>query len=272
MSQGANMSIEQLFDKLWQQYSTDTPMVKQIHDMFEANEGKILNDHVAFRTFDDPRVDIDVLAKPFIAEGYVEGGQYDFPVKKLFAKHYEHPNPELPKVFISQLLTEQFSDFVQSTAKQIIDKIPQSLLANPTALLTSGVCWQPIEYKTYQKLLDESEYAAWLYAFGFRANHFTVNVNALIQTPTIQAVNAFLKKNKIELNTAGGEVKGTPDDLLEQSSTKAFKVPIKFQDGTHEIPSSYYEFALRYPKPDGKLYSGFVAASADKIFESTDNK
>lgn len=270
--QGAPMNIEQLFDKLWQQYSTDTPMVKQIHDMFQDNEGKILNDHVAFRTFDDPRVDIEVLAEPFLAQGYVEGGQYDFPVKKLFAKHYEHPNPELPKVFISQLLTKEFSDFVQDTAKQVVDRIPQKILDNPEVLLTSGVCWQPIEYQTYEKLLTESEYAAWLYAFGFRANHFTVNVNALKQTPTIQDVNNFLKKHHIELNASGGEVKGTPNDLLEQSSTLAFKVPVKFQDGTHKIPSSYYEFALRYPKPDGKLYSGFVAASADKIFESTDNK
>ncbi|MGL4837356.1 MAG: DUF1338 domain-containing protein, partial [Shewanella sp.] len=34
-------------------------------------------------------------------------------------------------------------------------------------------------------------------------------------------------------------------------------------------PSCFYEFALRYPKANGELYTGFVAASADKIFEST---
>jgi hypothetical protein len=43
-----------------------------------------------------------------------------------------------------------------------------------------------------------------------------------------------------------------------------------FVEGTFEIPSCYYEFALRYPDTDGKLYSGFIAKSADKIFESTD--
>lgn len=266
------MKLEQLFDKLWQQYCTDTPMVKQIHDLFLDNEGQVLNDHIAFRTFDDPRVNIDVLAKPFLQQGYVEAGQYDFPIKKLFAKHYEHSNSELPKVFISQLLTKEFSGFVQKLAKQVIDKIPEELLANPSALLINGVSWQPLTYETYQKLLKESEYAAWLYAFGFRANHFTVNVNALKKTPTIQAVNAFLKSQHIDLNTAGGEIKGTPKDLLEQSSTKAFKVPVKFDDGTYEIPLAYYEFALRYPQPDGNLYSGFVASSADKIFESTDQK
>ncbi|MGB6140662.1 MAG: DUF1338 domain-containing protein, partial [Pseudoalteromonas rhizosphaerae] len=38
---------------------------------------------------------------------------------------------------------------------------------------------------------------------------------------------------------------------------------------TMSVPSCFYEFALRYAKPDGELYTGFVAASADKIFEST---
>ncbi len=58
--------------------------------------------------------------------------------------------------------------------------------------------------------------------------------------------------------------------LLEQSSTLADKVSVAFSDGELAIPSCFYEFALRYPKADGELYTGFVAASADKIFESTD--
>ena len=36
---------------------------------------------------------------------------------------------------------------------------------------------------------------------------------------------------------------------------------------THNIPGCYYEFALRHSG-----FDGFIAGSADKIFESTDNK
>ena len=61
-----------------------------------------------------------------------------------------------------------------------------------------------------------------------------------------------------------------PADLLEQSSIKAGMVSFKFIEGQFEIPGCYYEFARRYPDADGKLYSGFVAKSADKIFQSTD--
>jgi hypothetical protein len=35
------------------------------------------------------------------------------------------------------------------------------------------------------------------------------------------------------------------------------------------VPACYYEFARRYPIANGELYQGFIAASADKIFEST---
>jgi hypothetical protein len=45
---------------------------------------------------------------------------------------------------------------------------------------------------------------------------------------------------------------------------------INFNEEAKEIPS--YEFALRYPMENGELYQGFIAASADKIFESTDVK
>ena len=47
----------------------------------------------------------------------------------------------------------------------------------------------------------------------------------------------------------------------------ANKVAVKFKQGTFEVLNSYYEFARRYPKQNGRLYQGFIASSADKIFE-----
>ena len=46
-------------------------------------------------------------------------------------------------------------------------------------------------------------------------------------------------------------------------------MPVQFSDNTVTLPSCFYEFAQRFPLPNGQLYQGFVAASADKIFEST---
>ena len=87
--------------------------------------------------------------------------------------------------------------------------------------------------------------------------------------PVFQS-HGFLKKEGHALNSSGGEVKGTPAQLLEQSSTLADQVDVIFQEGVFPVPSCYYEFAKRYPDADGKIFSGFIAGSADKIFESTD--
>lgn len=261
-----------LFARLWQQYYQTNPGVKKVYDLFQEREAHVVNDHIALRTFDLPNVSLDTLAKPFLERGYREANHYDFPVKKLFAKHYEHPDSTQPKIFISQLLTKEFSPFLQKTVSTLVSSIPDFLLNDIDKLLTSGVSWEPIHYQVYQTLLAESEYAAWLYAFGFRANHFTVSVNHLKTFPSLIEVNEFLKQAGFRLNDAGGEIKGTPQELLEQSSIMALPVPVQFAEGVHNIPCSYYEFALRYPMEDGKLYSGFVAASADKLFQSTDVK
>jgi hypothetical protein len=83
-------------------------------------------------------------------------------------------------------------------------------------------------------------------------------------------VNTFLKDHGYQLNSSGGEIKGTAKEMLEQSSTLADQVEVRFSDGSHVIPGCYYEFARRYRNAAGKLFSGFIAGSADKIFESTD--
>lgn len=263
------MSYQELFNVLWNEYADRNPHTLKIYNLFTQQGEEVINDHVAFRTFNDPRINVDKLGKFFEDYGYQEKGTYNFPVKKLFAKHYEHSDPDAPKVFISELLVEEFSPKLQEIVKACVDKIPEDELDNEE-LLYAGSFWKLPSYKTYQELLKESEYAAWMYVFGFCANHFTVNVNALKSFAEVRDVNEFLIKNDFKLNTSGGMIKGTPEECLEQSSTLAEERDVQFVEGVYKVPSCYYEFAKRYNSPDGKLYTGFIAASADKIFESTD--
>ena len=267
------MTYQEIFDRLWRDYSHDIKAAREIHQLFIGAGEEVINDHIALRTFDDPRIDLGVLAQSFIANGYREKGQYEFKVKKLHAKHYEHKdNPNAPKVFISHLLLSEFSESLQGFVTRLIDQIPKDILQNPEKLLFAKTPWLPIQYEHYQKLLSESQYAAWLYAYGFRANHFTINVNHLKKYNSIQKVNDFITSHGFELNVEGGAIKGTPAELLEQSSTRAGSQPVEFAEGVFDVPSCYYEFAKRYPDQQGHLYQGFIAASADKIFESTDTQ
>ncbi|MEH6452293.1 MAG: DUF1338 domain-containing protein [Psychromonas sp.] len=263
--------INELFEALWNSYVAVTPSAKKIHELLGSTQHQdIVNDHIALRTFNCNNIGLDVLAAHFLKLGYKECGEYHFKTKNLYSKHFEHPDPTQPKVFISELLTEKFSPELQDIVKKMTANIGTEITTNDN-FLYSGTHWE-IDYSTYQKLLEESEFAAWVAAWGYRANHFTVSNNYLLNFDSIQAINDAVKKAGIALNTAGGEIKGTAQQMLEQSSTLADHYPVQFSDKVKEIPSCFYEFAQRYAKPDGEIFTGFVTASADKIFESTNTR
>jgi hypothetical protein len=268
ISAGITMTaqVTALFDKIWQQYLTVTPSAKKIHHLL-GNGNDVINDHVAYRTFNIEKINLDKLAKHLISIGYTECGQYDFSAKKLTAKHFEHSTNTMPKVFISELRVEEFSDEIQTIIHKLVDQLPDNISQQPD-FLYSGRPWQ-ISSTDYNTLLATSEYAAWLAAWGYRANHLTVSINHLDGFDCIVEVNNRLKNAGYILNSTGGEIKGDETVKLEQSSILADKALVKFSDVTLEIPSCFYEFAKRYPLANGELYTGFVAASADKIFEST---
>lgn len=261
-------SISTLFDALWQNYVEITPSALKVQQLFQQNQDvPIINDHIALRTFKHDKVCKEKLASHFEALGYESKGNYYFAKKHLDANHFEHPTDEAPKVFISELDIGKLSDKAQNILLNCIEQIEDDAHSAHN-FLWSGRHWT-INVKDYEVLLSESEYAAWMYVWGFRANHFTVSINHLKNYTTILDVNQALKDAGFELNASGGEVKGSAEQLLEQSSTLGDMQDIQFDDGSKTLPSCFYEFAIRYPHDNGELFSGFIEGSADKIFDST---
>ncbi|MED5463662.1 MAG: DUF1338 family protein, partial [Myxococcota bacterium] len=152
----------------------------------------------------------------------------------------------------------------------IVARLPDQITAKQLLFVQSF--WPVIAAEDYDALLEESEYAGWMSAFGIRANHFTISVNNLKTFGNLQSLNGFLESRGYQLNGGAHKVQGSPEQFLEQSSTLASTVEHTFEgDETRTIPSCYYEFALRYPVPGSWcIYDGFQAKNADKIFESTD--
>lgn len=265
-----SQELDALLQALWDDYADLNPQARRIHALL-ADEGEVVvNDHIALRTFDDPRVDLEVLAAPFERAGYRAAGAYRFAEKKLRARHWEHPDPARPKLFISALELGRCSEALRERVAGLLAQVPAALLASPS-LPACGRPWS-VSAAEVEALRGESEYAAWLAAFGFRANHFTVLVNALRRFHDLQSLCAFLKGHGFSLSQAGGEIKGAPALGLEQASTLAGEVVLPLADGPHRVPGCYYEFARRHPGPDGRLFQGFLEGSADKIFESTDRQ
>ena len=73
-----NYTLPQMLDLLWQDYVTTNPPAKSIYDLFTSKGEKVINDHIAFRTFDHPRINVDVIGSVFLHLGYEEKGEYHF--------------------------------------------------------------------------------------------------------------------------------------------------------------------------------------------------
>jgi hypothetical protein len=146
--------------------------------------------------------------------------------------------------------------------------------------------WPSPTWAEYERLRDESEFAAWVIYNRYYLNHFTVSVHGLPEPhDRLERFNACLEGRGFTLNDAGGTIKTSADGKLLQSSTVAAMVDASFSDGQggidmHRIPGSYVEFAERrvldpfigLPRDQIRREhrrEGFEAASADKIFEST---
>lgn len=267
MPSNSKAELIQYLDLMWKDYCSFNSQAAKIYQSLSHLGETVINDHIALRTVNHPRLGIKSLSQHFTRFGYKDCGDYFFKEKKLFAKHFEHEDKNLPKIFISELELEKTSSLIQETFQTCVAQIKDSDISNPNFVF-GGRPWIA-NHATFEKLAQESEYASWLYAYGFRPNHFTVSINHLKTLKTLETMNQFLEERGYKLNSAGGKIKGTPAELLEQSSTMAESVNVQFSDGVYSVPACYYEFARRYPKADGNLYQGFIAKSADKIFEST---
>jgi hypothetical protein len=262
--------IHELFNDMWDLYARINPQVVKVKELFDSREGReVKNDHIALRTFNHPRINRHVIAKSFLDSGYTTVEDLKFEKKKLDATYFSHEDPTLTRVFISELKLEEFSPELQATINRLVDQIPNKAIEEFN-FCNSGVPWGVIKQDTYEALKSESEYAAWVATFGFIVNHFTISINDCDTFDNLEKVNSFLKENGYRINDSGGEIKGSSEKGLEQSSIMAEDVDVHFnpvESDLVKIPGCYYEFALRHNN-----FDGFIAGSADKIFESTDNK
>lgn len=266
------MDIDTFFNELWQDYVAITPQAERIQAEFIERGEVVANDHVAFRTLGLEPIRLASLEPHLLSLGYKPFEPYEFAAKKLRAYGYLPPKRGLPRVFLSELMVEQLSSEAQAILQRCASQVDRARVQSPD-ILWAGRLWEPVAWDEYHLLAAESEYAAWVATIGIRPNHFTISVTDLLKSRSVEEVLQVVEGLGYAVNESGGRVKGSPAVLLEQGSTLADEMLVPFADGVERtVPTCYYEFAKRYPQPNGELFQGFVAASADKIFESTDVK
>lgn len=290
----SNTTMTQILDALFAIYAERVPDVRKItaamvRKGMVASQSEIINDHIAFRTMGVPNLGIASFEKIFLAHGYQRMEFYHFKAKKLDAYWFAPPTSDLPRVFISELKVDQLSEQTQKIIRSYTDTVTTDPVdhlnvndATAVATYFQTPLWELPSLEDYELLLAESEYAAWVIYNRYYLNHYTISVHDLPKPYNqLESFNSFLKEIGIQLNTSGGEIKTSGDQLLRQTSSVANTVRASFANQESKvIAGSYVEFAERSPLPEfadlpaaelrrEHRREGFETANADRIFEST---
>ncbi|MEX0703765.1 MAG: DUF1338 domain-containing protein [Planctomycetales bacterium] len=298
MSDDRERFAAEMFDRLWARYRGRVSHVGVYERVIREAGATFVNDHIAFRTFawQRPFAGIGGVSRVFEALGYVPAGCYHFADKHLSAIHFQHPNGEFPKLFVSELKTWELS----ANAREIIarslaeHRAPVSedvlaRLADPALspkdapLLEQALAviqerpWPAPEMADVDALNAESQYAAWVLVHGYEVNHFTslINSHGVAGLDDIEKTIAALKQAGVPMKA---EIEGERGSKLRQSATEAAVIDVAVRENGRETTTpwtyAYFELAERGEITDGEAgrrgrFEGFLGPQATNLFEMT---
>jgi hypothetical protein len=288
-----------LFDTLWDQYRQRVSYVQVYERVIREAGATFFNDHIAFRTFatQQPLAGIASISRIFEALGYRAAGSYHFDDKQLSAIHFQHANPQFPKLFISELRVPELPaaarGIIERTARSHRPAIGLDVLAALAALdqdeapaseLLPRVVREFQELPWLLSAKDDvvalnkvSQYAAWVLVHGYNVNHFTslINSHGVPALETIEKTIAALQKAGVPMKK---EIEGERGTKLRQSATEAVTIDVTVHEAG--VPTkmpwtyAYFELAQRDSVVDpatGKQarFEGFLGPQATNLFEMT---
>jgi len=288
-----------LFDTLWDTYRRRVSYVQTYEQVIRKAGATFTNDHIAFRTFacQQPQTGIATVSRIFEALGYRAAGSYHFEDKQLGAIHFQHANPQFPKLFVSELKVwelpaasrEAINRVVRShrppvaelilTALQNLDRddSPAADLLPKVAAQFHELPWLLPRREDVVELNKVSQYAAWVLVHGYNVNHFTslINSHGVAALDDIEKTIAALSAAGVPMKT---EIEGERGSKLRQSATEAVKIDVQVAD--QGVPAAmpwtyaYFELAQRDTVVDpatGKRvrFEGFLGPQATNLFEMT---
>ena len=260
--------LKKLLDGLWKDYIKRVHHARKYQELILERGGNVINDHIAFRSFktEIPNQETGIIpfVKIFEAFQYQVKASYKFQKKKLNAIHLEHEDKNLPKIFVSEILVDEFSNEFKDKIHANIASCKEILTHDIHNMLNNIIHGNDLDEKKIKILLKElsrffsrpwaeprrddifkinsfSQYAAWLLLHGNSVNHFTafINFQNVKELPDIETTLALLDANNVPLKL---EIEGVKGSKLRQSSTEAVIEKCKVRNAAGElveIPWSY---------------------------------
>ena len=289
-----------LFDRLWEKFRSRVSYVNNYETLIQESGASFFNDHIALRTFcsQNPLAGISSISRIFEALGYRAADCYNFEDKHLNAIYFQHPQPNFPKVFISELRTWELKPsskhIIHGALKTHRTNLPESFLADLHHLETKSessreslldeaveffleLPWHLPEKSDLIELNLDSQYAAWVLIHGYNVNHFT----SLINSHKVPALDDIEKTSKALLDSGvpmKKEIEGARGSKLRQTATEAVVIDVAVLENgkltTMPWTYAYFELAQRDTFKDlgtGKLlrYEGFLGPQATNLFDMT---
>jgi hypothetical protein len=265
--------------------------------MIEQAGATFVNDHIAFRTLagQQPTTGIVSLSRIFETLGYVAAGCYQFPDKNLSSTHFQHPNGQFPKIFISELRSWELSGAAQAILARTlrshraplsdaalarlyrVNEATQGELLDLVTAQFHELPWDLPEKADVVTLNKESQFGAWVLVHGYNVNHYTALINSQ-GTPglaDIELTIAALKQAGVPMKS---EIEGAKGSKLRQTATEAvtIDVPVLDQQTSATMPwtYAYFELAERGQITDGETgksgrFEGVLGPQATNLFEMT---
>jgi Domain of unknown function (DUF1338) len=286
-----------LWNSLWQDYKARVNYAQTYQKMITAAGGTVANDHIAFRSLrlvlNTPQAQINLginhLEQIAKALGYEPAGEYTFAETHLYARHYHHPQFDLPKLFISELIVEELPTHIAQLIYQTVSKIPDELTPvlkaeNNIDIITQQFNkiftrpWQPPLRSVVEEVNKFTQYGAWVLLHGYAVNHFTgyINRQNTPKYPDIDTTARGLANLGVPMKA---EIEGDVTCGLRQTATQAVTEMVTVLDDSTkketQIPwtYAYYELAQRYTVEiePGKqeLFDAFLGKNAQQLFEMT---
>lgn len=292
----------ELWEHLWRQYLERVSYAKTYAQLVDEKGGKVVNDHIAFRTFNthtgEQPEGIRAIKHIIEVLEYKPVEKYIFKKKKLTAIHFEHPDELFPKIFVSQLEVDQLPVWAQNIVHKTVKDTPYLLSDEALKLLQLLKSEKVLNMEASRflvndlvnyfrrpwgipfkddilKINDVSQYAAWTLLHGNSVNHFTalINFQEVSEWPDLETTCEGLKKAGVPMKET---IEGEKGSKLQQSATQAVKeaVEVKTDEGIERVnwTYAYYELARRdFVEEDGriKLFSGFLGEQATHLFDMT---
>ena len=288
-----------LFDTLWDQYCDRVEYVRTYARVVREAGGQFVKDHISLRTFacQRPTTGIVSLSRIFEALGYQAANCYQFTNKHLGAIHFQHPHPEFPKIFISELkvweLAAETQGMVAGSLASHREPLPDSTLSSLQRIgqqdqdeqqlmdqlvnWFTQLPWQTPDKQVVLAVNEISQYAAWVLVHGYNVNHFTslINSHGVAALGDIEKTIDALKAAQVPMKA---EIEGVRGSKLRQSATEAVVIDVDVCEGGQpaKMPWTYAYFELaergEVPDPDtGKRhrFEGFLGPQATQLFEMT---